>query len=48
MKIKVLHLTKKVCVDPNDAQSAQFVQWLLDVDYGKDLVLIIHFLSLST
>ena len=28
-----------MCVDPNDAQSAQFAQWLLDVGHGKDLPL---------
>ena len=26
-------------MDPNDAQSAQFSQWLLDVGHGKDLPL---------
>ena len=39
MHIKVLHLTQNMCLDPNDAQSAQFAQWLLDGCYGKDLPL---------
>ena len=34
--IKVLHLTENM---PNDQQSAQFEQWLLDVRQGKNLPL---------
>ena len=37
--IKVLHLIKNMHVDPNDAQSAQFTQWFLDIGHGKDLPL---------
>ena len=37
--IKVLHLTENMQVDPNDQQSAQFNQWLLDIKQGKDLPL---------
>ena len=37
--IKVLQLTENMQVDPNDQQSAQFEQWLLDVGQGKDLPL---------
>ena len=40
--IKALHLTENMRVDPNDQESAQFEQWLLDVRQGKDLPLNHH------